>query len=189
MLFIRPGPDGKLYGLNEADPVYWETTQYLLKAPIHEQAIAIMDTFIRSNSAQLIKEPLRRALLQRLLWTLFDHFTPLHEDPTPERQQIEARLVRIMKSIALSDEEIKSLPDNYQQEVAARLYPADFDPANAETPFLPSGFFSNGDWVEVTNGSGPTAAPFHIQAVSCRSAFHVLISLPGGRQPASLREG
>src|ERR1700735_684782 len=37
MLFIRPGLDGKLYGLNEVDPVYWETTQYLLKAPIHEQ--------------------------------------------------------------------------------------------------------------------------------------------------------
>jgi len=29
MLFIRPGLDGKQYGLNEMDPLYWSTTQYL----------------------------------------------------------------------------------------------------------------------------------------------------------------
>jgi hypothetical protein len=181
MLFIRPGLDGKLYGLNEMDPLYWSTTRYLLEPPIHQKAVAVLENFIQSNSAQLIKDTLRRALLQRMLWALFDHFALLHENPTPEKREIEVRLVKIMKSVALTDDEIKTLPDNYRLQIDAKSYASIFDSVHGDTPFLPDTFFSRADWIEVTNGPGPTAAPIHVEAVSCRSAFHVLMNLPGGR--------
>src|SRR5271154_2504084 len=58
LLFIRPAWDGKLYGLDEMDPLYWNSSRYLLEEPLHHKALAALDQFIQSDSAHLIKDPL-----------------------------------------------------------------------------------------------------------------------------------
>jgi len=189
MLFIRPALDGKLYGLNEIDPLYWPDSHYLLDAPLHRKVLGMLDDFIKSDSAALVKEPLKRALLQRMLWALFDSLASqegdaYHKELRPERRELQERLVKIMKRVALTDPEIKALPDNYQLEVAAKTYPAEFDPGHDTQPFLPGTFFSGSEWVDLVNGpDGPPGplAPAHVAGVSGRSAFHVLISLPTGQ--------
>jgi len=188
MLFIRPGWDGKLYGLNEMDPLYWDSSRYLLEQPLHQKALSILDKFIQSDAARLIKNPLKRALLQRMLWALFDDWASHSNDFNPdgnmfdsERQELQIRLVKIMKAVALTDEEIKALPDNYRMEAAAKSYATAFDPKNNDQPFLPDTFFSNKDWVSLNNTNYDLLAPVHVQNVSGRSVFHVLISLPTGR--------
>jgi hypothetical protein len=190
MLFIRPGRDGKLYGLNEMDPLYWDSSRYLLEKPLHQRALNILDNFIQSDAAHLIKNPLKRALLQHMLWALFDAWATHSTDSSfgqdsnmfdLERQELQIRLVKIMKSVALTDDEIKALPDNYILEVAEKLYPVAFDPDHDERPFLPDAFFQSKEWVSLNSTNYASLAPVHVQNVSGRSAFHVLISLPTGR--------
>jgi hypothetical protein len=190
MLFIRPGWNGKLYGLDEMDPLYWDSSRYLLEAPLHQKAVSVLDGFIQSDAARLIKNPLKRALLQHMLWALFDDWATHSIDSASgqdqsifdaERRELQIRLVKIMKSVALTDDEIKALPNNYNLEVAAKSYATDFDPSHGEQPFLPDAFFANKDWVSLNSTNYDLLAPVHVQNVAGRSAFHVLISLPTGR--------
>jgi hypothetical protein len=196
LLFIRPAWNGEIYGNNEMDPLYWRTSLYLLDPPLNQKALAFLDQFIRSDAAHLIKTPLKRALLQRMLWALFDHWSffdqwyarstdPLDRadpgDKSVERRELQVRLVKIMKAVALTDDEIAALPDNYNIEVAAKSYPAAFDPGHVGGPFLPANFFSRTDWVDLGTSHYELVAPVHVAAVSGRSYFHVLISLPTGR--------
>jgi len=194
MLFIRPAWNGKLYGQDEMDPLYWGTTRYLLDGPLHQKALAALDLFIQSGSAQRIKDPLKRALLQRMLWAVFDRWSHRFFDPydrdaiarenttfASEHRELQIRLVKIMRSVALTDEEIDALPNNYNRESAAKAYPPAFDPTHVDQPFLPATFFSRADWVELGTDRYEQVAPVHVKAVSGRSDFHVLISLPSGR--------
>src|SRR5208282_1001345 len=71
-LFVRTAQDGKKYGLDELDILYWFRTTNLLAGTSQQQAISILDEFINEHGEQLIRNPLKRALLQRDLWELFD---------------------------------------------------------------------------------------------------------------------
>lgn len=71
-LFLRIGSDGQGYGLDEPDILYWAQTQNLLVEPSHSGALTALDDFINNRSERLITDPLKRALLQRDLWELFD---------------------------------------------------------------------------------------------------------------------
>jgi hypothetical protein len=89
-----------------------------------------------------------------------------------------------MKSVALTDDEIKALPDNYKSEITAKTYPAAFDPSHETQPFLPGTFFLGSQWVDLADGTSQPPAPFapiHVAGVSGRSAFYVLMSLPTGK--------
>ncbi len=190
MLFIRPAWDGKLYGADEMDPLYWPDSKYLLTQPLHRQVIQALDQFVHSDSAHLISDPLKRALLQRMLWALFDTLAAHENDAyhsdhfDTERKEIQLRLVSIMKAVALTNAEIKSLPDNYTSEVEAKSYPAAFDPARETQPFLPAAFSPRSNLVDLEDHSYPgfgPIAPIHVAGVSGRSAFHILIGLPSGK--------
>jgi len=187
MLFIRPAWNGKLYGQDEMDPLYWSSSRYLLEGPLYQKALTFLDGFIQSDSAQLIKDPLKRALLQRMLWAVFDRWSAFYpfdrRDGTfdSERRQLQVRLVKIMRSVALSNEEIDTLPNNYSREITEKTYPPAFDPNHVDRPFLPAAFFSHTDWVELGTDRDELVAPVHVKEVSGRSNFHVFISLPSGR--------
>src|SRR5215471_15428704 len=71
-LFVRTAPDGKRFGRDELDILYWPTTKNLLFEPSHQKAFAALDEFIDKHGEKLIRDPLKRALLQRDLWELFD---------------------------------------------------------------------------------------------------------------------
>jgi len=185
LLFIRPAWDGKLYGLDEMDQLYWRDSTYLLEGDLHQKAVLQLEKFIHSGAAGLIKNPLKRALLQRMLWALFDNLAnhEARDDSTSlarERRDLETRLVRIMKAVALSDGEINALPGNYQREVDSKQYPAAFDSDHADTPFLPGGFFLKSDWVEVVDLRSDVVAPVHVRGIDGRSEFHVFMRLPSG---------
>jgi hypothetical protein len=186
-LFIRPGRDGKLHGLDEPDPLYWASSRYLLEEPLHPEALIVLDNFIKADAAQRIRDPLKRAILQRMLWALFDHWARppilLRTDNTyaKERRDLQRRLVKIMKSVALTPAEIAALPRSYELEESQKLYPTTFDPEHADQPFLPGGLYAHGDWVELDGTNYDILAPVHTQSVSGRSSFHVFLNLPGGR--------
>lgn len=76
--------------------------------------------------------------------------------------------------MALTTNEIASLPDNYAQAEKNHL------------PDLPQGLFeTNGDWVNLSPGGEGEIAPAHDHFFGACSPFLVLMRTPGGRQAAT----
>lgn len=175
-LFLRTAPDGKEYGLGQLDILFWQNTKHLLTQPSHREALRILDSFINSHGEKLIRDPLKRALLQRDLWQLFDWtaWPWRNESFSSEREALQSRLAIIIRRLALTTNQISVLPDTY---------------ANAEatgTPVdLPGGLFKqDGDWLSVgANGYGPMAST-HMEDFGGRSIFLVMVRFPEGREQA-----
>jgi hypothetical protein len=166
-------PPGQEYGLDEPDILYWNRTEHLLTEPSHRQALAALDEFINTHGEELITDPLKRALLQRDLWELFDWAAVPYQSKFPkERRELESRLSIVIHRLALTTNEVASLPDNYVQAEKSLL------------PNLPQGLFeSNGDWVNLApdlNGDNEIA-PAHDHSFGGCSPFLVFMRTPGGR--------
>jgi hypothetical protein len=180
-LFARssPGtPVGRTYGLDEPDILYWNGTSHLLIEPSHQQALAVLDEFINTHGEKLIRDPLKRALLQRDLWELFDWTAlPGLRDPTG-RKELQRRLAVVIRRLALTTNEIASLPDNYLD--AER---------NFSLPDLPHGLFdTNGDWVNLAADLWENEieiAPAHDHGFGGCSPFLVFMRTPRGRAAAT----
>jgi len=157
-LYRRTTPDGAEYGSDELDPLLWFDTTYLLRGPSHRQAIQVLDEFLDSQAEDLIREPLKRAMFQRDLWAVFDWLASQAEPYPSQRQALETRLAHIIRRVALSKDEIASLPDNYTLEAEARTFPADVPADHPETAFLPSDLFlPDSAWVPMGREGGPIA--------------------------------
>jgi len=194
-LLIRLGDDGKGYGQDEVDPLLFPTTRHLLSGSSHQDTITLLDNFLEQGGHELVRDPLKRAVLQHDLIAIFQ-WAALRPDWRPDlailepaRKRLRARLAQAISRIALSTDEIRSLPDTYAAAVASHYFPADFEPGKPDAAFLPRDLFKeNGPWVCVgPRRSGrldpalPPAAPVHAISTANRSAFMVFLSLPGGR--------
>lgn len=172
-LFARQAQDGKKYGLDELDILYWAGTTNLLAGSSHRRALEALDQFIQSHGESLVDDPLKRALLQRDLWELFDWAAKFDRNPETRaaRRDLETRLAVAIHRLALSTNEVAALPDNYVATAVAGL------------PDLPQGLFqTNGDWIAVHNDQDETTTPTHVMAFDGHSSFCVMLHVPGGRE-------
>jgi hypothetical protein len=177
LLNVRTAADGEQFGGDVVDLLLWSETRYLLSEPSHGQAIRLLDEFLESHGERLIRDPLRRAVFQHDLWTVFD-WLEANPNVMPERRRVlMPRLARMMRRIALRRDEIDKLPDNYAAAVKARAFPDRFDDAHPDRAFLPRDLFDPaGSWVPI--GGTQLVAAQHSGALS-RSGFVVLWHLPG----------
>jgi hypothetical protein len=174
-LFVRTAPDGKQFGLDELDILYWFRTKNLLVEPSHQQAIMILDEFINTHGEKLIRDPLKRALLQRDLWELFDWSTKSswNLEETRARRELQSRLAIAIRRLALTTNEIAALPDNYAQT------------ETKNPPDLPEGLLqTNGDWVAAVDANNELTTPTHVASFDGHSIFCVMLHVPDGRQAA-----
>jgi hypothetical protein len=171
-LFDRSGPDGKHYGLDELDILYWNTTTNLLGSVSHQQATNVLDEFINTHSERLIQDPLKKALLQRDLWALFDWTAEgINRNHQAERKALLKRLAIAIQRLELTTNEIASLPDNYMP--AEKNHLSD----------LPNGLFqTNGDWINVSVYNAERLVPMHDLGFGGRSVFMVLFHDADGRK-------
>lgn len=184
-LWVRTGPNGKEYGHDRLDPYLWRETKHLLEGDLHNQAIADLDEFLTAHGENLEKEPLKRAMLQRDLWAVFDWTTESGEKKHAESsRKLQTRIARIIQRLALSPEQIKGLPDNYAVAVAAKTFAEKHDPGHPERPFLPPDLLQkDGPWVEIViDNSSAVTASRHVLDFGARSAFRVFLRLPEGRK-------
>jgi hypothetical protein len=184
-LWVRTGSDGQEYGHDRLDPYLWRDTKHLLEGDSHKRAIVVLDEFLASHGENLVKDPLRRAFLQRDLWAVFDWTTESHEKKHQATgRALQTRLGRIIQRLALTPQQIKELPDNYSAAVASKAFADQHDPDHPKRPFLPPELLQkDGPWVEVLidNNSAVTATR-HVFDFSARSAFRVFLRLPEGRK-------
>jgi hypothetical protein len=174
-LFERTAQDGKKYGFNELDILYWGRTKNLLAGVSHQQAISALDEFINSHGEKLIRDPLKRALLQRDLWELFDWSTGYAPTPneTLARRELQSRLAVAIRRLALTTNEIADLPDNHTLTDAK------------SSPDLPIDLNrTNGDWLSVSDQNDLLTTPTHVASFRGHSTFQVLVRFPEGRQAA-----
>ena len=175
---------------NDLDPFFWDRHHpYLLSGPGHREALTLLDEFLDKKGEGLVKEPLKRALLQRDLWALFDwaadpDWSKLDEKKrfVKERGELQSRLGRVLPRLALSAKEIEQLPDNYAAAVKAKRYPAEFQADRKSAAFLPADLWDpKGPWVLLGDSGGGPLAGQHVQFFGGRSTFMIFLRLPEGR--------
>jgi hypothetical protein len=192
VLFIREDLPDTAHVSDALDPPLWLNSAYLLKNPSHERILKILDEFLQAHAEKLIHDPAKRAILIRDLWAVFD-WSVEREAQRPgepayekEKRELQGRLAEVMRRLALTSEEIHSLPSNYTQAVASGQFAKEYDPAHRDRPFLPPDLFdSRGPWIQIyAQGPGFESgqpAESHANAFS-RSTFLVFMRLPGGRK-------
>jgi hypothetical protein len=182
-LYRRVASNGQEYGSDELDPLLWQDTTYLLDGVSHEQTVQVLDEFLSTHAENLIREPLKRAMFQRDLWAVFDWLASQAEPFPVQRQALEARLAQMIKRVALSKEEILSLPDNYRLAVGSNTFPASVQADHPEIAFLPADIFqADSAWVPMGREGGPIAIT-HTEAFPFygHSVFLVFLRSPSGR--------
>jgi hypothetical protein len=178
-LFVRQSADGKPYGADAIDPLLWPETRYLLTGDSHRHGMACLDEFLGSHAERAVQDPLRRAILQHDLWALFD-WVAAGEDLLKERQELEGRLAEAIHRLAITSEQVRTLPDTYDAAVAAQRFASEYDLQKPEQGFLPIDLFrSDGPWVCLSAYSNEPTAIVHFTG---RSRFLVFMRLPGGRE-------
>jgi hypothetical protein len=183
-LSLRTARDGREYGRDELDPLlWWGTTRHLRGGESYTQASACLGEFLDTRAERLVTDPLKRSLLQRDLWAVFDWTTLRSDSPTPETLELRRRLAAAIRRLALSHAQINSLPDTYRTAIASGAFAPDYDPRTPDAPFLPPDLFqADGPWVPLgVEGGAETVASSHVNGFSGRSVFRILISLPQGR--------
>jgi hypothetical protein len=162
-------PGDQSYHALELDAFLWPNrSTYLRFGEPQKTALAVLDEFLAKGGEKLVREPAKRAFLQRDLWAVFDWTRSWHTDGPGRR--LRTRLATAIQRVALSPEEIKALPDNFAAVADAKKvegFPADlWDP--------------QGPWVllgdDNKNTNGPrTLTPVHESFFEGRSAFLVLV--------------
>jgi hypothetical protein len=186
-LFSRPMPDGAFYAEEGLEPLLVPRSRFLMEGMSHADAIAALDLFLADDADCLIQDPLKRAILQRDLWSIFVTTADPALGRQPQRRALQRRLVAVMRRVALNAEQISRLPDNYAATVRSGRLAASFDASAPEQPFLPPDLLEpEGPWVLLGDRWGwkgnSLAAPAHFEATQGRSLFLILLRLPGGRE-------
>jgi hypothetical protein len=159
----------------ELDACLWPNrSTYLRFGEPHKTALVVLDEFLAKNGEKLIREPIKRAFLQRDLWAVFD-WTRSGPNDVPGRE-LRTRLARAIQRLALSPEQIKALPDNFAAVAAVKKLPG----------FPVDLWDSRGPWVLIgdnQSSNGPqTITPVHDSFFGGRSTFLVLVRGSTSRQ-------
>jgi hypothetical protein len=170
---LLPGDQSSL--ALELDAFLWPNrSTYLRFGQPYKTALAVLDEFLAKDGEKLVREPTKRAFLQRDLWAVFDWTRSRHTDG-PGRN-LRTRLAKVIERLALSPEEIQALPDNFAAVVATN-----------KVAGLPADLWDGqGPWVLIgdnnknTNGAR-NLTPVHESFFGGRSAFVVLVRAGASR--------
>ena len=191
-IMVRQSSDGLTSGKDEAAPLLWRESRFLLKEEGFQKLAQALRDFAALSPAEAKKYPaLKRALLQRHLWTVFDWTTGIEQrEWSPEshfkverRNALQSRIAPLIRRLALTKAEILALPDTMAATVVSGGFPVSHDPSKPFKPFFPADLPDPaGPWVCLTKSYHTLPAKFHADAAEGRSVFLLFIRLPGDRQ-------
>jgi hypothetical protein len=182
LFYVRHARDGQQYGGDELDPYLWWQTKYLLSGSSHDEALKLLDEFLEQHSERAVTDPLKRAFFQRDLLAIYDWLSSPGDEQTEDRSELQKRITEIIRRLALTEDQVRKLPDNYEDAVRAHVFPSTYDPADPQHPFLPADLFDpKGSWVCLGEQQGHPVASDHLEFFDGRSIFLVFFQVPGGR--------
>jgi hypothetical protein len=180
LLYVRKGLNGRQYGGDELDPYLWWETKYLLSGPSLDQALKLLDEFLRDHSERLVTDPLKRGLFQRDLLAVYDWAS--YRESEPGARALQKRLEEIIRRLGLSKNEIRKLEVNYGDAVRSKAFSNTYDRNDSGRSFLPMDLFdTKGPWVCLGEQRGRPVASDHLGFFEGRSVFLVFFQVPGGR--------
>ncbi len=138
----RTGPDGKIYGLDGLDPLLWNSSTYLLEGNTGEEFdTALAEFAAQSDDVIRTYSPTQRAMLQRVLWVVFDRAAARGRGVSPEKRENQAKTAKLITRLALSREEIAKLPDTFAETARTKPHPrepkTEIEFKNRFVPFFP----------------------------------------------------
>ena len=182
LFYVRHTLDGQRYGGDELDPYLWWQTKYLLSGSSHDEALKLLDEFLGQHSERAVTDPLKRAMFQRDLLAIYDWLSLHYVEQTQGRSALQKRIAETIRRLGLSEDQVRKLPDNYEDAIRAHVFPATYDPADPQRPFLPADLFDpKGSWVCLGEQQGHPVASDHLEFFDGRSIFLVFFQVPGGR--------
>jgi hypothetical protein len=133
VLFTRTHRDGQLIGGETLDPIFLPTTKHLIEGPTHDEALKLLDEIL-ADGHKLARDPVKRAVMQRDLWAVFDWatypFGNFYSSPIEIRSgPLQERLAKAIRALALFKSELDSLPDTYALAVKSRGFPIALGPS------------------------------------------------------------
>lgn len=184
----------RIEGGDYIDFLAWGGSKYWSHVTTTNRLNALLDEFLEDGGAELVKAPLKRALLLRDLWAAYDFFVGQNirrVGPLEVRQRRDViceKLARVMQSLALPRALIAKLPSNYPAAIRSGAFAAE---QNFETSdnYLPPGLFTMPDrWVEVDfhqpdihEDLYDRFITLHARAYRGRSYFRIFYRFPDGR--------
>ena len=188
--FTRPDAGSDGLEPDAVDPPLWPDTSTFLKiGSSYETAIAVLDDFLTNDGHTLISDPLKRAVMQHDLWSVFDWSANSQsaesDNGSANRNlaKLRSMLADAIRQLALTTDEIASLPDNLADTVSAGSFRPAYDPEHPREPFLPPNLLDpDSPWVCVRGALDGPSAPVHVDYYQGRSPFLVFLQLPGGLQ-------
>ena len=182
LFYMRHARDGRQYGGDELDPYLWVDTKYLLSGPSRDEALKLLDEFLQQHSERLITDSLKRVLFQRDLLAINNWVSFPSDEQVQGRSELQKRVAEVIRRLALTEDRIRKLPDNYHGAIRAQLFPTSYDPTDPQRPFLPADLFDpKGPWVCLGEQRGRPVASDHLEFFNGRSIFLVFFQVPGGR--------
>lgn len=182
LFYVRHASDGGQYGGDELDPYLWVDTKYLLSGSSHDEALKLLDEFLQQHSEKLIADPLKRAWFQRDLLAVNGWLSLPSDERVQSRSELQKRVTEVIRRLALTEDQIQKLPDNYEEAIRALGFPAPYTSADPQRPFLPTDLFDpKGPWVALGEQHGRPVASDHLEFFNGRSIFLVFFQVPEGR--------
>ena len=181
-IFVRTIGDRQTTGHDTVDPLLWPNTSHLLAGKSHTTVIRILDEFLDNRGEKQVEEPLAKALLQHDLWAVHDWAAARSKVAPKASAALCDRLSRIIHKLALTPEQIRTLPSNYMQAIKSKKWPGSLDPTEPTRAFLPAKVFDkHASWVCISGREKQPNSVVHLNYFGGRSAFLAFMQLPGGR--------
>src|SRR3984957_20534417 len=106
LFYVRHARNGGQYGGDELDPYLWEQTKYLLSGSSHDEALKLLDEFLRQHSERVVTDPLKRALFQHDLLAVCEWLSLPRDEQTQDRSELQKRIAEIIRRLGLSEDQV-----------------------------------------------------------------------------------
>lgn len=197
VLMTRNGPDGKAYAQNETSPSIFSWSEFPFDDKTFDKFNAALSAFAALPQEDIDEyNDVKRALLQRHLWKVFD--TTFNWDWKPDwwwsgrkafpkthldrRIAVQPPIVALLRKLALTKEQILGLPNPLAATMNSGGFATAHDTADQFKPFLPTDLYAEeSSWICLGEDKEPIPASQHTNKSSSRSMFLQFIRLPGGR--------
>ena len=172
------------------DPPLGIHPRFLLEEEPFQQCNAVLDEFLAAHGEKDFAAPLKRVLLQRDLWAVFDvlqteedeglrNFGDTPPPFTPAQQERRAilsrKVARVIAALALPRAPLETLPQTYALAVKSGTFRATLA-EQAPADYLPADLFAEkSPWLEAAPGGDVS---LHTHVVSGRSVFRIFYRPP-----------
>ena len=187
-------PVARIEGGDSIDFLAWPGTTYWDEPETVARLEVLLDEFQQQHAERMSSDPVRRVILQRDLWAVFDYLISQNiarrgnQETRQRRTGLCRRLAKVLQSLALPTETLAQLPQNYQLALNSGHFTTnhEFDP---KRDYLPTSLlFGDDEWQEldfyqpkVTQDIERRFVFLHTRAFRGRSYFRVFYRFPGGR--------